>query len=369
MKIAFRVDASHKIGTGHVMRCLTLADELKALGAACFFICREHEGHLFGLIESRGFEIQSLGAPEVEESDIETCQGIGAEPYRHSNWLGVDEEIDAREALDVLNGASAQWVVIDHYGIGAFWERMVKSSGCKILVIDDLADRPHECDMLLDQNYLGESTTSRYESLLSKDVTCFLGPKYTLLRPEFSLMGSCLPARDGEIHRILIFMGGSDLHNDTLKIVEVLNLPQFSKLTLEVVLGVNHPDPHSIVMALQSRPKSHVHRALPSLVGLMCRCDFMIGAGGTTTWERMCLGLPSLVLGIAHNQLEINRALAEAGLILDMGDRECLVQEDLIQTLEGLFSDPELLKNQSQKMMALVDGKGAKNIAQRMMAS
>jgi len=159
MRIAFRTDASSQIGTGHAMRCLTLADALREQDAECQFVCREHEGHLMGYIRSRGHDTHALPRTRPSssfESDL-----------AHASWLGVDWQTDAAQTRQALGNAALDWLIVDHYALDRPWESALRSSCKRIMVIDDLADRQHDCDLLLDQNY--GSSAERYRAYGSSE--------------------------------------------------------------------------------------------------------------------------------------------------------------------------------------------------------
>jgi UDP-2,4-diacetamido-2,4,6-trideoxy-beta-L-altropyranose hydrolase len=335
----FRADASLRIGTGHVMRCLTLAAALREHGATCAFACREQPGDLIGLVRQRGFEV-----------------------YAHQVPSEQDWQEDARRTLAALGAAKPRWLVVDHYGFDARWEREVMAACAHLMAIDDLADRPHACELLLDQNWQGVRGESRYDGLVPPDCRLLLGPGHALVRPEYSRMRAWMPPRDGCVRRILVFVGGSDPANFTGQVLEVLAAPAFAHLAVDVVLGTNHPDVADIETRARARPATHVHQALPSLAGLMARADFMIGGGGSTTWERMCLGLPALVVSMAENQSRMNEELMEEGYLAYLGEFSQVRPHALAEKLGACLGNPALLRAQSSRMQALVDGEGVDRV-------
>lgn len=211
MKIVFRTDASIQIGTGHVMRCLTLADELTRQGHECRFICREHPGHLGCLVNSKGYDLTLLPPPSDQP-----LQQTNSETDDYELWLGAPWQEDARQTLDAISSLNPDWLVVDHYALDAHWERTLSSTVDKIMVIDDLANRPHECTLLLDQN-LGR-IASDYDELLPTTCQRLIGPRYALLRPEFAALREQSLKRRGkpELKRILISLGGVDRTNRDL---------------------------------------------------------------------------------------------------------------------------------------------------------
>jgi len=144
MNILIRVDSSNAIGSGHVMRCLTLADSLREKGCNCQFVCRNHPGNLSALIQEKGYRVTLLPLQEFQ---------VEAYPH-HADWVGADWQIDAKETGSLIATLETPpaWLVIDHYGLDARWETSLRPAVGRIFVIDDLADRTHDCDCLLDQN-------------------------------------------------------------------------------------------------------------------------------------------------------------------------------------------------------------------------
>ena len=362
MKIAFRTDASLQIGSGHVMRCLTLADALTAQGAQCHFISRAHPGHLLELIRQRGYKVNSLPAPvqhaqtamKVDKSEDDTQ----AQPLAHAAWLGCDWETDALQTGAVLATLKPDWLITDHYALALPWEVALRPHYIKLMVIDDLADRAHICDVLLDQNWFGDETTNRYNARVPSHCIKLLGPKYALIKPEYTQLRQLMPPRDGIVRRVLVFMGGSDPSSQTAKVLHALSVSELMTLALDVVVGVNHPDPRGIQELVTARPATTLHQNLPCLAGLMARADLMIGAGGSTTWERMCLGLPAIVISVAANQTSTNIALMNAGYIDFLGEMNQVTVETIAQALQRCLSNPATLSIQSDLCQTLVDGDG-----------
>lgn len=353
MNIVFRVDASVQMGTGHAIRCLTLADELRVRGARCHFITRKQPGDLATAIESRGYQVHRL--PETVTSGRADEAPAGPP---HASWLKGGWEQDAKQCRAVIGNLMPYWLIVDHYGIDHRWEMALSQSCQNLMVIDDLADRKHHCNLLLDQNWHGPTTPKRYQKLIPKNTLQLLGPEYALLRPEYPILRKVIPPRDGNISRILVFMGGSDPGNETAKALRALYSPDLGHLVVDVVLGANHPDPEGITEQGKARPRINIHRNLPGLAGLMAKADLMIGAGGATTWERMCLGLPSIVISIANNQTPTNRALMEAGYINFLGESAAVSEQDIAAAIQHCVLSQEEMQSQSRLIESLVPGDG-----------
>lgn len=360
MKVAIRADASVQIGTGHVMRCLNLADELRRQGHRCLFICRPHAGHLGEEISGRGFSVHWLQKPAGRPDPV------SEEPLTHSRWLGTSWEADADETLVVLEGQGIDWLVVDHYSLDFRWETQVYDAASYVLAIDDLADRHHRCDMLLDQNVLGESVGNKYEGLIDQSCTPLFGPGYALLGWEYRLLASLLPDRPADIIRVLVFVGGSDPFHLTETYLEALTTSPFRHLYVDVVLGKNYPATSPVRQRAARSAGTRIYTGLPSLAGLMMRADLMLGGGGATNWERFCLGLPAIVTSIADNQDMINQTLADQGLIRFLGKVDTVTKDEICRALVEVSADPVALTEQSCRIRQLVDGKGTGRVVEKM---
>lgn len=359
--IAFRADASLQIGTGHVMRCLTLADALRERGGNCSFVCRPHQGHLLDLIAQRGH--QALALPELQEG----AQTKNNSP-EHAHWLGTDWTTDAQYTQQALiahkGGEPVAWLVVDHYALDARWEEALRPQAKRIMVIDDLADRPHDCDLLLDQN-LGRSKQD-YFGLLKGETSALVGPHYALLRPEFAaLRAQSLTRRQNNplLRRLLVTMGGVDKDNATGQVLAALqncNLPLDLRIT--VVMGPHAPWLAQVrAQAAQMPWRTEVLVGVNNMAQLMAESDLAIGAAGSTSWERCCLGVPTLMLVLATNQIEAARAIegTNAAWTLSMGDD---LTENMKQALSKL-SDGSVLMSISAAASGVCDGSGSDRIA------
>lgn len=364
MLVAFRADASVQIGTGHVMRCLTLAEELARLGHQCLFVCRDHEGHLGDLIQRRGFELCMLsdGAALLKESG-----GSADNPY--SDWLGVTWEKDSKETQELLSDRCATWIVVDHYALDARWEREIAKHSGRIMVIDDLADREHDCAVLLDQN-LGRAHTD-YDGWVSPHTLRLIGPHYALLRPEFrEFREKFLKRRQAmQCRRILISLGGVDRTNVTgrvLSALETSSLPSSTKL--DIVMGSSAPSLEEIrSQAANSRFDATVNVNVTNMAERMGLADLSIGAAGSTSWERCCLGLPSIMVILAENQRLIGEALASAECAFLVDEAE--IPEALPPMLAKLSETEGELERFALNAANVCDGTGASRVAAIMTGS
>ena len=308
MKVIIRVDASLKMGTGHVMRCLTLAQVLKENGGDVEFICRKHEGNLIDKIHSSEFAVHELRLCEEIEFDNKLA---------HSHWLGATQQQDADDCIDILKVEKTNWLIVDHYALDEQWQKKLKPYYEKLMVIDDLADRKHQCDILLDQNF-GRSSKD-YEILTLKSTKLLMGPKYALLRPEFEKLRqySLDRRKKANFKSLLINMGGTDPDNITEKVIEKLqaaNLPK--NVIITIVMGKTAPHLQSVKRCASELPYySEVKVDIDNMAEIMANADIAIGASGSTTWERCCLGVPTLQLITAYNQEFIAQKLDKINAI------------------------------------------------------
>lgn len=354
--VVFRADASLEIGTGHVMRCLTLAEALKKQGAECHFLCREHAGHLIDAIEARGFSVHRL----LAESPYGTTTQAGDNQPDHAHWLGTTWEQDAEACGPLITQLIPDWLVVDHYALDARWEAAVLPDRTRLLVIDDLADRSHRADLLLDQN-LGREVED-YASLVPVECKVLAGPQFALLRPEFAERRESSLARRHQhpaVRRLLISLGGVDKDNATGQVLDALNacdLP--NDLEITVVMGATAPWLAEVKARAVKLPWStEVVVNVSDMARRMAEADLAIGAAGSTSWERCCLGLPTLMLVLAENQQSIATALDTVGAAICLGNPGQLA-DGLSHHLSALQT-PHTLQAMCQAAAQLTAGEGA----------
>lgn len=366
MRIVFRTDASLKIGTGHVMRCLALADALRERDAQCSFICRSHAGHLLDLIKQRGHQAWALSA-------LQDGASFNYRDTAHADWLGTDWASDADETRQLLTGMYAEpldWLVVDHYALDQRWECALRPNARRIMVIDDLADRSHDCDLLLDQN-LGR-TAQDYVGLLSPNTTTLIGPQYALLRPEFAELRTqslTRRAQDPQLKHLLVTMGGVDKDNVTGQVLDALKaclLPPDLRIT--VVMGPHAPWLAQVQTESTQMPwPTEVLVGVSNMAQIMSDSDLAIGAAGGTAWERCSLGLPSLVLALATNQLGGASALQDAGAAVVLKSYTHIA-EFLRASQTAQFSN-EILMRLSRAAATVTDGQGCARAVNRLVES
>ena len=349
MKVVFRADASIHIGTGHIARCKTLAEELRRRGAEIQFVSRAHPGHQAALLARAGFSTATLPATEMPAPEAED----------YAAWLGVDEETDARETMAAAG--EMEWLVVDHYGLGPRWEQALRGSAGKILAIDDL-DRSHDADAVLDQNL--SDKPARYTDVPA-ECAKLLGPRFALLGDEYR-RGPHAAVRPGTT-RILIFFGGADAKGVTRAAVEALDDPALAHMDIDVVVGAANSEAAHLRDWAKRRARTTLHASVPSLRPLMAAADIAVGGGGITMLERCCMGLPTIVMTIAANQVPGTRALAAEGAIIYLGDFEAGGIAGLAAAVGDLAADTARRRDMAERGRSLVDGWGTKRVAEQIM--
>lgn len=323
-----RVDSSIKIGTGHVMRCLTLADLLQRNGDRVFFLCRKVEGNLGSIIQERGYKTYWI---------------------KSNQW---NLENDAQETIEVLKVVNPDWLIIDHYQIDENWERKVYSKVKYIMVIDDLANRKHICDVILDQNFC-ENYEKRYDQLVSDKTVKLLGPSFLLLREEFYIP---ITRKNKKQKSLLLFYGGSDPTHETSKALDALEELNFFNINVDVVVGSSNPNREVIKERCLKRNYQY-HCQIDYLAEVMKQADLSLGAGGVAMWERCFLGLPSIVTIVAENQRESIEAAEHFGAVWNLGWHKDVKVYQLVDILNRALMQPEQLEIMSKKAIQLMGNK------------
>ncbi|GIN74768.1 UDP-2,4-diacetamido-2,4,6-trideoxy-beta-L-altropy ranose hydrolase [Bacillus sp. J14TS2] len=343
MNIIFRVDASEQIGTGHVMRCLTLAKQLQAISdhVQITFICRELSGNLISYIQDQDIQVEKLSS-----IDLSTHQS-------EYDWYRENWPRDFSEVFERLGSRSIDLLIVDHYGLDTNWEQRMKKNVKHLMVIDDLADRRHDCDILLDQNI--QNHPGRYKGLVSESCKQLLGTDYLLLREEFIEMANNIQIRKGDIKNILVFFGGSDPQHLTLKTVDILQKISFQNCHIHVVVGSSNPQRNQIKKKCSEEEGYVYYCQIDYMAQLMKQADLAIGAGGATTWERIFLGLPSLTAVTADNQLELTKNIEREGLTISLGNHPHTIEITLKKTLENLRKHPHIIQEMSKKSLRFMD--------------
>lgn len=336
------------------MRCLVLADELKERQAQILFVGRQLPAYLQEMLRAKGHEYTLLNGISCEE----VSSGL-----EHAEWLGTTQHEDARETQEALSGKTWDWLIVDHYALDVRWESELRKVASNILVIDDLADRQHDCDVLLDQNYY-EDMETRYTGKVPLHCRLLLGSKYVLLRKEFTVIE--LRKRNGNVRRILLFFGGVDEHNYTGCAINALIEIGIDGVYVDVVIGPQHPN-GALIKEVCAREGFHCYVQTDKMAELMGAADLVLGAGGSSLWERAVLGVPSLVAITAANQTCTTLAVANQGACHLINEIDAATSGGWVRVLQQLLGDPGKLRYMTSQGMKLVqDANGCKRVSNAM---
>jgi len=361
-RVAIRCDASPRIGTGHVARCVALARALRSRGADVEILSRNLPDRVRKLLVA-GADVTVRALPAADGA----ARDADGPALAHASWLDGSQQGDAGQCGRILaEGPRADWLVVDHYALDARWERSMRASVDRILAIDDLADRDHDCDALLDQNLFPDAE-ARYNDKVPQRARVLCGPKYALLRKEFALARSALSPRDGILRRAFVCFGSFDPAGQTLRALEAIDAAGIQGLAVDVAIGNDHPRRDAIEAFCRSRPGSGLHVDAANVCDLMARADLAIGASGSMNWERAALGLPSIVTSVADNQHAVAQPLATDLGCIYLGAAADWRPETLAGLLRGLNGTPTLMAALSARAGALADGKGAARVAARLL--
>lgn len=357
MRIGFRVDASAQLGTGHAMRCIALAAALRPLGASCVFYSRRLPGDLRGWMTRQGHEVVTLpdSAAKGEAADLPP-------------WA-VDEDADARETATLVDRQPRPgWMVVDHYGLGSKWETAVKRTAERIAVVDDLADRSHDADILVDQNL--QSTPDRYARLVSDRCGQLLGPRHALLRAEFGAARKIRARRLGAAARprVLACVGGTDPRDVLSRVLNAWQGWGGQRPLLDVAVGATSPNVDRLRVACAGMEGVSLHVQAGDMAELMAQADLFLGSAGSVSWERCCSGLPAIIGVTAENQRLNNELLGRRRTGVSVGDWTTVPATRIAMLAASLLARPSLLERMSRRASSVCDGRGAQRVAIAMLA-
>jgi UDP-2,4-diacetamido-2,4,6-trideoxy-beta-L-altropyranose hydrolase len=345
MRVLIRSDASPTIGSGHIARLLPLARTLRKQGVYVAFACRRLPGHRLDMLAGEGFETFALPDRYPYEDPQQAIESM----------LPWQADIDAlAQALE--NQAVFDWIVVDHYGLDHHWQRAARRWAPRIAAVDDLATRTYDVDLLLNQNLSG--TPEAYASLLSPGCQALLGPRFAMLREEFSC-----PAIEikPQAKRVLVNFGGFDAAMQTHH--AMLALTDFHDLEVDFVAGADNPAWEPMQALAAKRPNWRLHSFVSDFYRLMTEADLFVGAGGGTSWERAALGLPTICIAVSNNQQANGEVMATAGAHVYLGPREQVSVEQLRQAIGFVAGNQGLRQSLAQHSRQLVDGRGAQRVA------
>lgn len=338
--VLVRVDAGLAMGFGHLTRCLALVQALSERGVAVHVATRADSAGLHERIRANGAEVQQLSPlPDSEPADGPV-------------WAAAVQRADATESVN----AEARWdaVVVDHYRLDSEWERVARENTSRIVAIDDLANRQHSVDFLVDHNWYGPGTANRYDSLVDDNTSLLLGPRYAILQREYAEVRRERQPVVQPPRRVLVSFGGTDVSGQTLAVIGALR--EFPDLIVDVVVGSRRVLTSELEHAVASRPHTQLHVELPTLAPLLGLADLVIGAGGTATWERLCLGVPALVTTVSANQSGVTATFHRDGVSQWLGIAEDVTVQHYVDAIADYIRNPEL------RVPPAVDGFGAQRV-------
>jgi UDP-2,4-diacetamido-2,4,6-trideoxy-beta-L-altropyranose hydrolase len=361
MRLAIRVDASAQIGIGHVKRCLALAATICAGGLGeVLIVTRSLGGVAEHLLRTSGYAVEVLPSPD---GDLSSFNDAGSPP--HVSWAGVDPIIDAAQTTDRIAGWQPDWVLIDHYAFDARWHNALRSStGARMAAIDDLADRALEVDLLVDHN-ISDDHHAKYLSRLPPSARMLGGPSFALLDPTYRTAPRY--SFKDNVDSVGVFMGGADVADITPRVLRACRDSGFAG-RIEVVSTRANPHLAKLQDACDGWAQAELVVDLPDLAAFFARHDLQIGAGGGASWERCCIGAPSLLIAVAENQLPVVGGLGKAGAarVLELGNA---CDSSLHRAIRELIDDPALRARLSDTARSFVDGCGAGRVAAELAAT
>ncbi len=336
--IFLRVDSGVEIGFGHIMRCLALAKEIKKFDFNVYFISKENKGNIIKHVEEQGFKVFRLKITKFQSSK--------------TNWKA---DSDATSKIIQKFKSDENLILVDNYNLSIMWEKKMKKIVKKIIVIDDLLNRNHDCDLFIDQ-----SINRKIGNNVPKKCKRLLGPKYALLRKEFSKRNQKIKMKQ-KIKQILVSFGGGDDKNQTIKALEVIKKIEDKEIFVDVIVGKANKNKKLIKKKCDEEKNFSFHHQITNMKQFLYKADLAIGAGGVSTWERCCMGLPSIVIIIAKNQEQGIIELAKKNCLINLGKYGKIKENDYLKIIKNLSS--KKLNQMSKESMKIVDGKGTTRVA------
>lgn len=334
--LIIRTDANLNIGTGHFMRCLAIAQNWRDIGGKTSFV-----------MANASLEIEK----HIQKENL-FLDSISTDP-------GSRE--DALITVEIVLNKNASWVVIDGYHFKSEYQKIIKDGGLYILFIDDYGHSDYYfADIILNQNiYADEYIYSSRESYTK----LLLGSEYILLREEFKKWNTKKRNTSSRTNKILVTLGGSDPENQTLKVINALNMIGNDKLNIKIVLGAVNPHLKALESAIS---KSHhnmtLHKNVTTMPELMAWADIAVTNGGSTCWETAYMALPNIIIVLADNQKYIAEGLSKDGIAINLGWYEQLSADHISKALINLISDQNTRENMSRRGKLLIDGKGSERV-------
>ena len=336
-KVLFRVDSSSKIGGGHLIRCLELAKLFKKNEYKIFFICRNFVGNLNNGVTEENFNLLLIDDPSKN----------------------YERDFNNSEIL-IKNLGKFNFLVVDNYQLDILWESQMRKYAKKIIAIDDLANRKHDCDILIDQNF-AENNDLRYEGLVNKNTIKLLSPKYSIIKKEFRNI-NIKKSVNKKVENIFICFGATDPSNHSIKVIEALDLLNYELNSINVFTTEENLNYEALKKKCSTTKNCFFYSNKFQLPEILSSCDLAIGSGGSMCWERAFLGVPSIVFGIAKNQIEIIKALIKNEIVVGEHWNPKPDINLIKYWLKFVIDNPKILGKLSNKSKEMVDGFGLDRI-------
>jgi UDP-2,4-diacetamido-2,4,6-trideoxy-beta-L-altropyranose hydrolase len=355
LEILIRVDSSSLIGSGHVVRCLNLAKRLRLRGCNVLFITRENSSNCnFLFFESNFDVIVMAGTHTALRSDAK-------EDDEYKEWLGVSQEQDAQDTIESIGDKIFDWIIIDHYALDHRWQDLLSARAEKIMVIDDLANRVHNCDLLLDQNFF-LNKSERYSALVPSNCKCLLGPTHLLVSAQYDKYRSADKLRKGSISRVLVFFGSVDNAKQTELAIAAISSLNKTGIVFDVIVGKSNTRAASIKQLCDAVQNIRFHCQVDNMSEFIFKADFALGAGGASLWERAKLGLPSAVTVVANNQIEATENAEKTGVIVNLGFFSKVSSQSYSNILGIMIESPERLRDMSDACIRLFNDSASSDV-------
>lgn len=341
LDILIRVDSSGLIGSGHAMRCLNLAIKLRFQGCNVTFLTRQNKNNCNFLFIENSFDLIVMKNFNDKSESVDSSENI------YSKWLGMSQEIDAMDSLKYIKSKTFDWIIVDHYALDYKWHDLLRSKTKKIMVIDDLANRTHNCDLLLDQNFF-LNKDKRYLGLVPSDCECLLGPEYLLLSSQFEKPEYSYNIRKKGVSRVLVFFGSIDNAKQTELAISAIESLKDNNIIFDVIVGKNNLRATKIENLCNAVKNIRFYCQVDNMSEFIFKADFSLGAGGATSWERIKLGLPSAVAIVADNQDECTKNAEEAEMVINLGHFSKISSETYLEILKIMINSPSKLRRMSE---------------------
>lgn len=327
MKVIFRVDSSNKIGSGHIMRCIAMAEKLKCF-TDVIFISRRLKGNINHIVSQSGFNLIELEAPKTD----------------NGTWLTVGFKQDAEETVQILKSITEKIVLItDHYELDEQWETIIKPYVNKIVVIDDLGNRKHYCNILIDNST--EEGIIKYKNLINYNGQIIYGRQYQIFRDEFLLQKAKNSCNLKRIEKVLAFFGGSDPTAETLRFIRNLNFPKYQHIKFYIIIGESNPLKDYIARELCCFSNTELLIQISNMAECLTNVDICFGAAGVSNWERVFLQVPSFCVSVADNQKIAENTFDFSKPYIYLGHFDNINDTIYEKALEWAINNVEILNN------------------------